>query len=434
MIARQTGPADLLRQRAEDAVLGAAKHPNTPHPATTPQDLQRTVHELRVHQVELEMQNDELRQTQNALNAARLHYADLYNLAPVGYCTVNDAGHILEANRSATALLGASGGGLVAQIFNRFIDDADADTYYLLCKKLFKTGCAQSDELRMVRQDGAPLWVHVAVSAADGALGTPVLRIVLTDMTERKTARDQIQELAFYDPLTGLPNRRLLMDRLALAMSASQRHQRQGALLFVDLDDFKTINDTLGHHQGDLVLAQVAGHLSACIREGDTVARWGGDEFVVMLERLSENTLSAATLAKAVGEKILATLNRTYPAAAASTTARPASALPCLAVAWRRALTSPSSGPTWPCTRPRRRAAMQCAFLIPRCKPSSAPAPHWTQVCAMPFSRNSFFCSTKRRWTAWVGSPVPRPWCAGSILSVAWCPRRSSSPKPKNPG
>ena len=130
MIARQTGPADLLRQRAEDAVLGAAKHPNTPHPATTPQDLQRTVHELRVHQVELEMQNDELRQTQNALNAARLHYADLYNLAPVGYCTVNDAGHILEANRSATALLGASGGGLVAQIFNRFIDDADADTYY----------------------------------------------------------------------------------------------------------------------------------------------------------------------------------------------------------------------------------------------------------------------------------------------------------------
>jgi diguanylate cyclase (GGDEF)-like protein/PAS domain S-box-containing protein len=275
--------------------------------------LQRTVHELRVHQVELEMQNDELRQTQNALNAARLHYADLYNLAPVGYCTVNDAGLILEANRSAIALLGAAGGGLVAQIFNRFIDDADADTYYLLCKKLFKTGHVQSDELRMVRQDGVPLWVHVAVSAADGALGTPVLRIVLTDMTECKTARDQIEELAFYDPLTGLPNRRLLMDRLALAMSASQRHHRQGALLFVDLDDFKTINDTLGHHQGDLVLAQVAAHLSACVREGDTVARWGGDEFVVMLERLSDNALSAATLAKAVGEKILATLNRTYP-------------------------------------------------------------------------------------------------------------------------
>ena len=312
MIARQTGPADLLRQRAENAVLGAAQQ-STPHPpATTPEDMQRTVHELRVHQVELEMQNEELRQTQKALNAARLHYADLYHQAPVGYCTVNDAGLVLEANLSATTLLGASRGGLVAQIFNRFIAEEDVDTYYLLRKKMVKTGEAQSGELRMVRQDGAPLWVHVAVSAAADALGAPVLRIVLTDITERKTAKDQIENLAFYDPLTGLPNRRLLLDRLAHAMSASLRHQRLGALLFVDLDDFKTINDTLGHHQGDLLLAKVAKRLSACIRDGDTVARLGGDEFVVMLERLSDNTLSAATYAESVGEKILLTLNRTY--------------------------------------------------------------------------------------------------------------------------
>jgi diguanylate cyclase (GGDEF)-like protein/PAS domain S-box-containing protein len=274
--------------------------------------MQRTVHELRVHQIELEMQNEELRQTQKALNAARLHYADLYHQAPVGYCTVNDAGLVLEANLSATTLLGASRGGLVAQIFNRFIAEEDADTYYLLRKKMVKTGEAQSGELRMVRQDGAPLWVHVAVSAAANALGAPVLRIVLTDITERKTAKDQIENLAFYDPLTGLPNRRLLLDRLAQAMSASLRHQRLGALLFVDLDDFKTINDTLGHHQGDLLLAKVAKRLSACIRDGDTVARLGGDEFVVMLERLSDNTLSAATYAESVGEKILLTLNRTY--------------------------------------------------------------------------------------------------------------------------
>jgi diguanylate cyclase (GGDEF)-like protein len=133
-----------------------------------------------------------------------------------------------------------------------------------------------------------------------------------SDITERKAAQDRIQSLAFYDPLTGLPNRRLLMDRLSQAVAAGARHQRKGALLFVDLDDFKTINDTLGHHKGDLLLEQVAQRLSACIREGDTVARLGGDEFVVMLADLSENALGAAAQTEAVGEKILAMLNQPY--------------------------------------------------------------------------------------------------------------------------
>lgn len=128
----------------------------------------------------------------------------------------------------------------------------------------------------------------------------------------RLQAEDEIMHLAFYDHLTDLPNRRLLVDRLHQAFASSARSSREGALLFIDLDNFKDINDTLGHGIGDLLLQRVAQRLKSCIREGDTVARLGGDEFVVMLEDLSEQPTEAATQTKAVGEKILATLSQPY--------------------------------------------------------------------------------------------------------------------------
>ena len=130
------------------------------------------------------------------------------------------------------------------------------------------------------------------------------------DITERKQAESQIQTLAFSDPLTGLPNRRLLLDRLKQALAVSVRKQRQGALVFVDLDDFKSLNETRGHDQGDVFLQEVARRLSTCIRQGDTLARLGGDEFVVLLEDLSKNPLEAATQAEGVSEKILAALSQ----------------------------------------------------------------------------------------------------------------------------
>ena len=133
-----------------------------------------------------------------------------------------------------------------------------------------------------------------------------------TDITTRKAAEEEIQRLAFFDPLTSLPNRRLLMDRLDQAMTACARHQRLGALLFIDLDNFKTLNDTHGHDMGDLLLRQVAQRLLDSVREGDTVARLGGDEFVVMLEDLSRDAIEAATQAEAVGRKILTSLKEIY--------------------------------------------------------------------------------------------------------------------------
>jgi diguanylate cyclase (GGDEF)-like protein/PAS domain S-box-containing protein len=133
-----------------------------------------------------------------------------------------------------------------------------------------------------------------------------------TDITQHKAAEDQIRQLAFYDPLTGLPNRRLLLDRLKHAMAGSARSGAYGALLFIDLDHFKNLNDTLGHDMGDLLLQQVSSRLLATVRGEDTVARLGGDEYVVMLEGLDTVRQQAATRAIQVGEKIIAALNAQY--------------------------------------------------------------------------------------------------------------------------
>ena len=136
--------------------------------------------------------------------------------------------------------------------------------------------------------------------------------IVYEDVTELRTAAEKIEQLAFYDPLTQLPNRRLLSDRLQQALTSSVRSGQQGALLFLDLDHFKTLNDTLGHDMGDRLLQRVAQRLTACVREEDTVARLGGDEFVVMLEGLGKTSEEAKARTRLVGEKILTSLNQPY--------------------------------------------------------------------------------------------------------------------------
>ena len=133
-----------------------------------------------------------------------------------------------------------------------------------------------------------------------------------TDIRERKATEREIARLAFYDALTGLPNRMLLMDRARHALANTARADEGGALLFIDLDNFKTLNDTLGHDKGDLLLQQVARRLETCVRGSDTVARLGGDEFVVMLEALSKEPDALALEARAVAEKILLTLAQPY--------------------------------------------------------------------------------------------------------------------------
>ena len=538
--------------------------------ALTPEATQHIVHELQVHQIELEMQNDELRQSQVALKIARARYFELYDLAPVGYCSVGEPGLIIEANLTAATLLGVARGVLVRKPFTRFVFKHDQDNYYLCRKRLLESGQPQACDLRMVRQDGTPFWVQLNATSVQDADGTPVTRIALSDASARKqveaalqkseafnlaildslnaeivvldrdgvivmanqswrrfalensespgiTARQtgvgvnylavcqasstaeeaalkafagiqavlagtlpdfsleypchapqeqrwftmsvtplgdsvviahtnitanklvedalreqeaffhliaesiddfivvldldgrrlyaspsyrqffgatrdmrgtdsfatlhpddrervkqvfsetvhsgigrqidyrlqlidgsiremestgsvirdsegrvarvvvvsrdvtarkqmegQVRQLAFYDPLTNLPNRRLLNDRLYQALAASTRSGRYGALIFLDLDNFKALNDTQGHAVGDLLLIEAAQRLRDCIREMDTVARFGGDEFVVMISELDVDKAESRSQAGQIAEKIRIALAQPY--------------------------------------------------------------------------------------------------------------------------
>ncbi len=149
-----------------------------------------------------------------------------------------------------------------------------------------------------------------AVTASDGVVTHYVGSHI--DISDRKAAEEKIRHLAYHDQLTGLPNRRLLLDRLGHALVFGARNGTGGALLFLDLDNFRTLNDTSGHKMGDLLLQQVAMRLETCVRKSDTVARLGGDEFVVMLEGLSEQALAAAAQTQIVGDKILSVFNKPF--------------------------------------------------------------------------------------------------------------------------
>jgi diguanylate cyclase (GGDEF)-like protein/PAS domain S-box-containing protein len=168
-------------------------------------------------------------------------------------------------------------------------------------------------EIQSRRKNGEvyPQWLTLsAVRDAAGKLSHCVG--LFSDITARKAAEAEIERLAFYDPLTGLPNRRLLLDRLQRALAAAQRAGSHGALLLIDLDNFKTLNDTQGHDVGDLLLRQVGQRLSPCLRKSDTVARLGGDEFVIILDELSTDGHAAAAEAEAVGAKLLKLLVQAY--------------------------------------------------------------------------------------------------------------------------
>ena len=168
-------------------------------------------------------------------------------------------------------------------------------------------------ELIIYKKNGEPLWMELEIVAVDYfGRGQTHWVSVARDISERKAAEDEIEHLAFYDTLTQLPNRQLLMTRLESALIKGTRSRQIGSLMFIDLDNFKILNDTQGHSKGDLLLQKVASRLAACVRKSDTVARLGGDEFVVMLEDLGDNPKLAVDKARAIGEQILAALSEPY--------------------------------------------------------------------------------------------------------------------------
>ncbi|MDO8248458.1 MAG: EAL domain-containing protein [Rhodoferax sp.] len=230
-----------------------------------------------------------------------------------GIMVTDAASVILRVNRAFTEITGYSAEEAVGQTPRLLRSDRhDAAFYAAMWECTTRTGTWR-DEIWNRRKNGEVYPEWLTITAVKDELGRVTHYVAtFTDISVRKTAEEQIRSLAFYDPLTALPNRRLLMDRLDQALAVCGRRQRRCALLFVDLDSFKSVNDTLGHYQGDLLLEQVARRLTTCVREGDTVARLGGDEFVVMLEDLSESPTEAAAQAEAIAEKILIALNQTY--------------------------------------------------------------------------------------------------------------------------
>ncbi|OQW89895.1 MAG: hypothetical protein BWK72_01250 [Rhodoferax ferrireducens] len=230
-----------------------------------------------------------------------------------GMVITDAARRILRVNRAFTEITGYSLQEALGQD-PRMLQSGQHDESFF--KAMWDTVARQGSwqgEIWSKRRNGQiyPEWLMItAVKDEQGAVTHYVG--TMTDITERKQAENEINNLAFYDPLTSLPNRRLLLDRLKQAIASSARSARHGALLFIDLDNFKHLNDNRGHQIGDLLLQQVAQRLQSCVREGDTTARLGGDEFVVMLEDMSLHLEEAAEHARTVGEKILGSLNQPY--------------------------------------------------------------------------------------------------------------------------
>lgn len=419
-----------LRNKAEDQLTQS----RTSAKLAPSFDELHILHELQVHQIELEMQNEQLRQTQLALEESNDRYFDLYEFAPIGYLCISNHGLISELNWKATAMFGLGRKQLLKHRFAEFIVDDDKGRWQRQFANLQKLDAGEelSFDMKFMHDDGTMFYASLNCMRMDN-IDQAMLRITLvditplkqselalriastifesqegmmvtnakgsivrvnqafttitgykaeevigknprilnsghhdsdfytvmwasikktgywagniwnkrkngeiypeyltvtsvkdkdevvtnyvatlTDITTSNAATEEIKILAFYDPLTGLPNRRLLLDRLKHALNSSRQSGNAGAVLFLDIDHFKTLNDTLGHDVGDLLLQQVSERLSACVREGDTVARMGGDEFVVVLEALDEDAITAATQAEIIANQILSKINESY--------------------------------------------------------------------------------------------------------------------------
>ncbi|MGZ8867428.1 MAG: putative bifunctional diguanylate cyclase/phosphodiesterase, partial [Thermoanaerobaculia bacterium] len=202
------------------------------------------------------------------------------NLAGVYRAKIN--GQILDCNQAGLRILGLSSTDQLEKrsIFERYENSGEADA---LIARLRKDGAVSGMETSLRRLDGTPIVVLQNVSLAAGPHGEETLEATLIDITDRKRAEEQIRYQAYHDALTDLPNRAMFKERLSLAVSHAERRGRQVAVLFLDLDRFKVINDTLGHTVGDHLLQGMADRLKSCVREEDSVARVGGDEFTVLL-------------------------------------------------------------------------------------------------------------------------------------------------------
>ncbi len=251
--------------------------------------------------------------TESRQAAESLRIAAIAFESEEGVFITNAAGVILRVNQGFSRITGYSAEEVVGQTPQILSSGRHDVAFYAAMYKALEQHDAWQGEVWNRRKNGEifPEWLNITAVRDETNTVTHYVSAI-SDISRRKAAEAEIEHLAFHDPLTGLPNRRLFVDRLKHAMALNVRHKRQGALLFLDLDHFKNLNDTRGHAQGDLLLQRVAERLNYCVREANTVARLGGDEFVVLLQDLSDKPTEAAALAEAVGVKILAALHQSF--------------------------------------------------------------------------------------------------------------------------
>ena len=220
---------------------------------------------------------------------------------------------ILRTNRAFTKITGYDSADAVGRRASFLASGQHDAAFFTGLRRTLDSVGEWSGEIWNRCKDGRVSLHQMSITAVQDGEGRLTHYVAsLSDITQKAAAAREIEHLAFYDPLTLLPNRRLMMDRLQQAFASSARSGQYGALLCLDLDHFKNLNDTLGHDMGDVLLQQVAQRLKACVREGDTVARLGGDEFLLLLKGMSSEPTEAAEHTQTVGNKVLAALNQPY--------------------------------------------------------------------------------------------------------------------------
>ncbi len=250
-----------------------------------------------------------------SVQESALHTQTILDNVVDGIITIDKNGLVQSFNMAASALFAYTPEEIIGRNASVLIEDPDQHYEEDYLRHQFspsRAGIASiSREVMGRRKDSSLFPVHLSLSKISRKGQTTLIGIV-RDITQQRQDEREIRRLAFYDSLTGLPNRRLLLDRLKQAMVTSARTGKHGALMFLDLDHFKLLNDTQGHDVGDLLLQQVAQRLQTCVRDGDSVARLGGDEFVVLLEALSDDRYAAATQAETITSKLLAACATEY--------------------------------------------------------------------------------------------------------------------------
>lgn len=295
-------------------------HPFVKHVKFIIGKLQRVTEELQLHQEQLEemikQRTAELEIRSEALTESEEKFRLISTAAKDAIAIIGTGEQVIYWNPAAENIFGYEANEAIGEnLHSLLIPERYHDSAHKGFERFQRYGVGnvigKTFEITARRKSGEEFPVELSISSFKFRNSWHALGII-RDITERKQMEDQIRQLAFYDPLTNLPNRRLLSDRLSQTMTGSKRNGHYAALMMLDLDNFKPLNDVYGHPVGDLLLIEAAKRLKACVREADTVARFGGDEFVVLLDELDTDESQSTSQAGIVAEKIRAALSVPY--------------------------------------------------------------------------------------------------------------------------